>query len=108
MSYRVVIDSCGELLDRWKDGEVFVSAPLTLEVGGEQIVDDETFNQSSFLKKVDASPSCPKSACPFFEYYREQFASESDHVFAVTLSAELSGSYNSAVLGMNMVKEATG
>lgn len=105
MSYRVVIDSCGELLDRWKDGEVFVSAPLTLEVGGEQIVDDETFNQASFLKKVDASPSCPKSACPSPEYYREQFASESDHVFAVTLSAELSGSYNSAVLGMNMVKE---
>lgn len=42
MKYKIVIDSCGELLDRWKTDEKFESIPLTLTVGGEDIVDDES------------------------------------------------------------------
>lgn len=106
MSYKVIIDSCGELLDRWKEDERFVSAPLTLEVDGEQIVDDERFDQASFLEKVKRSPHAPKSACPSPEVYRKYFEGEEERAYAVTLSAELSGSYNSAVLGMQMAKEA--
>lgn len=52
MKYKIVIDSCGELLDRWKTDEKFESIPLTLTVGGEDIVDDESFNQAEFLEKV--------------------------------------------------------
>lgn len=33
------------------------------------------------------------------------FDCEAEHVYAVTLSAELSGSYNSAVLGKNLLQE---
>ena len=33
MSYKVIIDSCGELLDEWKKDECFESIPLTLMVG---------------------------------------------------------------------------
>ena len=43
MRYKIVIDSCGELLDEWKQDEHFESVPLTLMVGAEQIIDDETF-----------------------------------------------------------------
>ena len=32
MSFRVVIDSCGELTDEMKKSGNFVSAPLTLQV----------------------------------------------------------------------------
>ena len=39
------------------------------------------------------------------EAYRSAFDCDADHIFAVTLSAKLSGSYNSAVLGMNLLKE---
>ena len=31
MSYKIIIDSCGEFLDEWKDDERFESVPLTLE-----------------------------------------------------------------------------
>ena len=64
MSYKIVIDSCGELLEQWKQDERFASVPLTLTVGSENIIDDETFNQADFLQKVAACPECPKSACP--------------------------------------------
>ena len=73
MSYKIIIDSCGELLERWKTDEHIESAPLTLTVDGEDIVDDETFDQAYFLKKIADSPNCPKSSCPSPEKYMDFF-----------------------------------
>ena len=105
MRYKIVIDSCGELLNEWKDDERFESVPLTLMVGADQIIDDETFDQLSFLKKVADYPECPKSACPSPERYMKAYDCEAEHIYAVTLSSELSGSYNSALLGKNLLLE---
>ena len=105
MSYKVVIDSCGELLDEWKQDPRFESVALTLSVDGVNIIDDETFDQADFLKRVAECPECPKYACPSPERYMRAFDCEAEHVYAVTLSAELSGSYNSAVLGKNLLQE---
>ena len=105
MSYKIAIDSCGELLNEWKDDERIESVPLTLMVGGESIIDDETFDQKDFLKKVAACSECPKSACPSPERYMKAYECEADHIYAVTLSSELSGSYNSAVLGKSLFLE---
>ena len=79
-----------------QEDERIESVPLTLTVEGEDIVDDETFDQASFLKKVADSPNCPKSSCPSPERYMQAYDCGADHVYAVTLSASLSGSYNSA------------
>ena len=105
MSFKIILDSCGEMTQDMKKDDRFESAVLTLTVGDEDIVDDETFDQADFLKKVAACPECPKSACPSPERYREGFMAEADHLYAVTLSAELSGSYNSAQLGKNLALE---
>ena len=105
MSFRVVIDSCGELTDEMKASGCFKTASLMLQVDDHNIIDDESFDQADFLRRVAASPNCPKSSCPSPEAYRAAFDCDADHVFAVTLSSKLSGSYNSAVLGMNLLKE---
>ena len=105
MSFHIVADSCCELTaDMKKRGNIEI-APLTLEVGGESILDDETFDQKYFLKRVAECPECPKSACPSPERYMKAYECEADHIYAVTLSSELSGSYNSAVLGANLAQE---
>jgi DegV family protein with EDD domain len=101
-----VIDSCGELIDEWKQDEHIESVPLTLTVGNENIIDDDTFNQKEFLQKVAECPECPKSACPSPERYMRAYENgNANHIYAVTLSAELSGSYNSALLGKNLFLE---
>lgn len=102
MSFKIIIDSCGELTPEMKKDTRIVSAPLTLEVGGETFIDDDTFCQKEFLEKVAASPECPKSSCPSPKFYYDSFNTEEEHQYAVTLSSELSGSYNSARLGRNM------
>ena len=105
MGYKIVVDSCGEFTEEMKRDSHFVHAALHLYIDGEQFVDDESFPRLDFIKKMNASPNCPKSSCPSPESYREAFDCGAEHLYAVTLSAELSGSYNSAVLGRNLYLE---
>ena len=108
MSYKIVVDSCCELPGELLKDSRFVRIPLGLDVGDYQILDDEAFNQAEFLKKVAECPKCPKSSCPSPERFMEAYNEPVDHVYAVTLSAELSGSYNCAVLGKNLYHEEYG
>ena len=105
MSYKIIVDSCGELPENLKKDPHFETVSLSMDVDEYHIVDDETFDQADFLKKVAASPNCPKSSCPSPKRYVEAFEGEAEHVYAVTLSAELSGSHNSAVLAKKLYKE---
>ena len=105
MSYRIVVDSCGEFTEEMAKDPHFVHAALNLEIDGNHFVDDETFDRLRFLDLVEKSPNCPKSSCPSPEVYRSAFDCGADHLYAVTLSAELSGSYNSAGLGQNRYLE---
>ncbi len=105
MSYKVIIDSCGELTEDMKASGHFTSAPLSMDVDQYHFVDDDTFDQQEFLRRVKESPNCPKSACPSPEFYQKCFEEDYDHIYAVTLSAALSGSYNSAMTARGMVLE---
>ena len=59
--YKIIIDSCGELTEELKADGHFQNVPLEMEVDGCRIVDDETFDQLDFLKRVKESPVGPKS-----------------------------------------------
>ncbi len=106
--YKIIIDSCGELTEELKADGHFQNVPLEMEVDGCRIVDDETFDQLDFLRRVKESPVGPKSSCPSPESYMEQFRGEEDHIYVVTLSKELSGSYNSAELAKKLFEEENG
>ena len=108
MSYKIVVDSCCELPDSLLQDKRFERVPLGLEVGEYSILDDENFNQAEFLRKVAEYPKCPKSACPSPERFMESYHEETEHVYAVTLSSHLSGSYNSAQLGKQLYLEKYG
>ncbi len=109
MKYKIVVDSCCELPENLKNDKRFEIVPLTLTVGDlYEKPDDENFNQREFLDAVAACPECPKSACPSPESYMESYVTEAEHVYAVTLSSRLSGSYNSAEVGKNLYHETYG
>ncbi len=108
MSYKIVVDSCCELPKELLEDARFEIVPLQLEVGEYKVPDDENFNQAEFLRKVAECPTCPKSACPSPHQYMEAYHVEADHIYVVTLSSHLSGSYNSAILGKNLYHEKYG
>ena len=68
-------------------------------------MDDETFDQNAFIQKVKKATEEPKSSCPSPSLYMEAYEGDYDCIFVVTISANLSGSYNSAELGKNLVLE---
>lgn len=105
MSYKIIVDSCGELTEEMKKDGHFTSVSLELDVDDYHVIDDETFQQAEFLEKVRLSRNCPKSSCPSPQKYVEAFEGEAEDVYIVTLSAELSGSYNSAVLARSLYLE---
>lgn len=104
MDYRIIIDSCGDLTPDMKADSHIVSVPLTLRVGDTEIIDDESFDQKDFLARVAACEECPKSACPSPDSYLHA-CGDADRAYIVTLSSELSGSYNSALLAARMFED---
>lgn len=106
MTYQIIGDSCLDLTSGMRKDSRFGTVPLTLQVGDETVVDDESFNQDRFLAMVRACPQCPKTACPspelFMEHYRK---AKTDMVFVITLSSHLSGSYNSALTAKQIYEE---
>ena len=108
MSYKIIVDSCGELTSEMKESGHYMTASLSMHVNGTDVADDETFDQARFLKLVAESPQCPKSSCPSPEEYMALYACGADRIYVVTLSSELSGSYNSAELGRKLYEEEYG
>lgn len=108
MNYKIIVDSCGELTDEMKKSGHYKTASLSMQVDGTEVVDDETFDQAGFLKLVAESPQCPKSSCPSPEEYMSLYSCGADRIYVVTLSSELSGSYNSAELGRKLFVEEQG
>lgn len=108
MKYKIVVDSCCELPEKYQKDERFERVPLGLEVGDYNIMDDENFNQAEFLAQIAVCPQCPKSSCPSPEKYLEAYKTDAENVFVITLSSHLSGSYNSAVLGKELYHEQYG
>lgn len=106
MNYKVIGDSCCDYTPELRTDPHFSIVPLTLELGDYSVVDDAQFDQLDFLRRVHASPVGPKTACPSPEAFREAIeSSDAPEVYVVTLSQHLSGSYQSALVGLQMYEE---
>lgn len=108
MDFKIVVDSCCDLPKEYRNNEHFVIAPLTIDIDGYKIVDDDTLDQKILIDKMKQSTNAPKTSCPSPESYMEKFNCDAKDIYCVTLSANLSGSYNSAVLGKNLYNEEIG
>lgn len=106
LNYKVIGDSCSDFTEAMKQSPCFEIIPLTLELGSYSVMDDEHFDQKDFLQRVAASPVGPQTACPSPEAYCKAIeAADAPEVYIVTLSEQLSGSYQSAMVGLSLFEE---
>lgn len=104
MTWAIVADSSCNLRG-WKPSApdtTFTSVPLTIHVGGEEFVDDEQLDVSELNRKVAESNESSSSSCPSVGVWAEEFR-RADNVIAITISANLSGSYEAASTARNIV-----
>jgi len=104
MTKRIIGDSCTDLnKDLGKNLDIEI-VPLRIFLGKKEFVDEKYFDTEDFLKEMVAYDDVVKTSCPSPEDYLKVIAGEGS-VFIVTLSKELSGSYNSAVLAKKLYLE---
>ncbi|MBN2897875.1 MAG: DegV family protein [Clostridia bacterium] len=103
MKYKIVVDSCCDLPDETLKLFGAELAPLRIQVGDVEVVDDLSFDQKNLLRLMKASKVATKTSCPSPNAYLELYKG-ADAVFVVTLSDQLSGSYNSAMIAKEMAE----
>lgn len=97
MQFRIIVDSCCDLTAAHFFQGPFTRVPLTISLGGEDIVDNDTFDQTHLLLLMRENSLPPKTACPSPAQYLDAFEAAGDgDIYVVTLSALLSGSHNAA------------
>ena len=97
MKIRIVADSSANM--RTNEGENFISVPLKITAGEKNFVDDETLDVKVMADYLASYNGKSGSACPGTGEWIEAFG-DADWVFAVTITSNLSGSYNAARVAM--------
>jgi len=105
MKYKIIGDSSCDISKEMEESMNISIAPLYFSLDGEEFIDDETLDLDYYLSKIANSPNVPKSSCPSIQDYLERFEGDHKWVFGITLSSELSGSYNSAMNAKAMFLE---
>lgn len=96
MSCKLVVDSCCDVMPMLREKISLTMVPLIMKLGDATFVDDEKINITEFLAKMKSTKTTARSSCPSPGDYAAACAG-ADTAFVVTLSSNLSGSYNSAV-----------
>lgn len=106
MKWNIVTDSSCDLFPAaLQGGEVQISSvPFIISVGNRDFVDDETLNTAEMLDAMEHCQQASHTSCPSPQGWLEQFE-KADFCIAITISSNLSGSMNSAVLAKEMVLE---
>lgn len=104
MSFKIIGDSCTDPVPSLQEAPEYVMVPLIIRVGNQEYVDNGTLSTEELLAKMAASPEGTGTACPAPQWYMDAFDG-ADEIYVITLSAELSGSYNSAVQARQLYLE---
>ena len=102
MKYKIVSDSTSNLLEL--PGEIeYITVPLKINVDGKEYIDEIGTDIPAMVNAIEHSVR-NSTSCPNSEEYKMAYEG-ADNVFAVTITSGLSGSYNAAVQGAEMLKE---
>ena len=104
MDFKIIVDSCCDLTEEIRGRFNVSTAPLSIDIDDQHFVDDENLDKERLLEAMRNSSEAPKTASPgpnpFLDLYRKY-----ENSFVVTLSKELSASYQNAVLAKDLLME---
>lgn len=108
MSWKIAADSSADLPQDFKPAKdtTISRVPLTIRVDDEDFVDNDDLDVNDMMKKMKNYKGASSTACPSPEMWARAFR-EADNTIAITMTGKLSGTYNAAVIGKDMVLEET-
>ena len=104
--WHLVADTACDLytLDGGEGALDFTTIPFSIRIGGKEYIDNERMLIDEMLEANETHAEIAQTACPSPEDWRQKFSAPGP-VIAFTISSALSGSYNSACTGRDMVLE---
>ena len=95
MSYKIVADSSADKINI--SGVATAIAPLKIITNEREFIDDENLNTDEMVAYLEGYSGKSSTACPGVNDWLTSFG-ESENIFCITISSNLSGSFNSACL----------
>jgi len=93
MNYKIIADSSSDV---YSINEVpFCTVPLTIRTAEKEFTDSDDLNTVEMLEYLAAYKGKSSTACPSVGEWTEAFG-DAENIFCVTITSNLSGSYNSA------------
>ena len=104
MTWMIVADSSCELrsLPAPAPETGFATVPLKIRVADREFVDNAALDVAVMMAEMRNYNGASTTACPSPEEWAEKFLL-GDNIIAVTISSNLSGSYNSAMIAKEMI-----
>lgn len=93
MNYKIVVDSSAN----YRSDELVTSVPLKIVTDEKEYVDDEHIDLEEMLEYLSNYKGKSGTSCPNTNEFLEAFG-DADWAFAITITSNLSGSYNAARL----------
>lgn len=106
MIWNIVSDSsCDLQMSQFSSESVrFETVPLRIQVGEREFVDNDDLDVPAMLAAMAEEKSASSTACPSPAAFARVFE-KGDKIICFTISANLSGTYNAAVMGREMLLE---
>ena len=106
MTWNIVSDSSCDLrtTDFTSEQVHFETVPLRLQVGEREFIDNDDLETPELLAAMAAEKTASSTACPSPGAFARAFE-KGDRTICFTISANLSGTYNAALMGREMVLE---
>ena len=106
MICKIVSDSsCDLRMSEFGGGEIlFETVPLRLQVGEREFIDNDALEIPALLLAMSEEKTASSTACPSPAAFARAFE-KGDCTVCFTISANLSGTYNAALLARDMVLE---
>ncbi len=101
---RIVTDSSCDLNKDIIERYNIEIVPLNVAFGDDVYADGE-LEKDKFYKMMDNFSTLPKTSCPSPERFMKSYEGDVDNILVITLAANLSGTYSTAVLAKNMFEE---
>lgn len=101
-NYKIVADSSADILKL--DSVPFASAPLKIITAQKEYTDDADLNVDEMVNEIYNHKGKSATSCPNTDDWLKAFG-DGERIFCITISATISGGYNSAMIAKGLYEE---
>ncbi len=106
---KIVVDSTADIPAALREQYAITVVPILAQFGSQTFRDDLDITRDEFYARLIASPEPPKTAAPSVGMFKEAFrqvTADGSEVLSISVAGALSGTYNAARQGAQLVEGA--